>query len=246
MKIVALSEGSFTIDKSKVFIPFNKDVDDLQERAIGSLLVEVQPFVIVTGKDVILLDTGLGFTGESTLQLYENLLANNISPDDVTKVCLSHLHKDHAGGILFNNAMGIRQLSFPKATYFVTKKEFDFAMQEGKPSYDLEDFDFLGRSENLMLLENDAGFIGEQIEYQITGGHSPHHTVFWIRENGETVFFGGDVAPQLQQMKSRFVAKYDFDGKRSLELRSQWWQKGQSDHWTFLFYHDIKTPQVRH
>jgi hypothetical protein len=32
-------------------------------------------------------------------------------------------------------------------------------------------------------------------------------------------FFGGDDAPQLQQMKHRFVAKYDFDGKKAMELR---------------------------
>ena len=44
MKIIPLSEGAFTIDKTKVFIPFNKEKDDLQDRALGSLLVEVQPF----------------------------------------------------------------------------------------------------------------------------------------------------------------------------------------------------------
>jgi hypothetical protein len=45
-------------------------------------------------------------------------------------------------------------------------------------------------------------------------------------------------------MKSRFVAKYDFDGKKSMELRTAWWQQGQQEHWTFLFYHDIKTPII--
>jgi len=49
----------------------------------------------------------------------------------------------------------------------------------------------------------------------------------------------------LQQMKSRFVAKYDFDGKKCMELRQQWWQQGQQENWTFLFYHDIKTPVFR-
>ncbi len=43
-------------------------------------------------------------------------------------------------------------------------------------------------------------------------------------------------------MKSKFVAKYDFDGKKSMELRQKWWHKGQQEKWTFLFYHDIKAP----
>ena len=64
MKIIPLSEGAFTIDKTKIFVPFNKEKDDLQQRAVGSLLVEVQPFCIVTKKDVIVIDAGLGFSNK--------------------------------------------------------------------------------------------------------------------------------------------------------------------------------------
>jgi hypothetical protein len=61
MKILPLSEGAFTIDKTKVFVPFDTEKEELNSRPPGSLLVEIQPFVIVTDKDVILLDTGLGY-----------------------------------------------------------------------------------------------------------------------------------------------------------------------------------------
>ncbi len=62
MKIIPLSEGTFTIDKTKLFVPFDISTDELQQRPTGSLLVEVQPFVVITSEDVLLLDTGLGFT----------------------------------------------------------------------------------------------------------------------------------------------------------------------------------------
>jgi len=52
MKIIPLSEGAFSIDKTKVFVQFNKDADSIQERATGSLLVEIQPFVLVGNKDI--------------------------------------------------------------------------------------------------------------------------------------------------------------------------------------------------
>jgi hypothetical protein len=52
MQIIPLSEGAFTIDKTKIFVPFELEQDDLQQRPIGSLLVEVQPFVVITEKDV--------------------------------------------------------------------------------------------------------------------------------------------------------------------------------------------------
>ena len=62
MNIIPLSEGAFTVDKTKQFIPFDLAKDNLQDRNTGSLLVEIQPFVIITSKDILLLDTGLGFT----------------------------------------------------------------------------------------------------------------------------------------------------------------------------------------
>ena len=246
MQIYPLSEGSFTIDKSKQFIPFNLDVDDLNQRNVGSLLVEIQPFVVVTDKDVILIDAGLGFLNSSgSLQLHENLLRLDINPYDVTKVLLSHLHKDHAGGIAFKDPyFNTLKVSFPQATYYVQKKELEYAFEKGFPSYITEELEILKNVDNLVLLDGE-GKIDNYIEYSITGGHCPFHQVFWIKENNETIFFGGDEAPQLQQMKSRFSAKYDFDGKKAMELRQLWWQQGKDEGWTFLFYHDIKSPLIK-
>ena len=243
MKIIPLSEGAFTIDATKKFVPFDKANDALHKRTVGSLLVEIQPFAIITSKDVIVMDTGLGFTNaDGTLQIHQNLLNNGIGPMEVTKVLLSHLHKDHAGGIYKTDEM-LKQkfLSFPNATYYVHKDEMAFALQKGAPSYRLIDFDGLQNSDQVVFLEGD-GNIDDYITYKVSGAHSPCHQVFWIEEDGQKVFFGGDVAPQLQQMKNKFIAKYDFDGRKCMELRQQWWQQGEKEKWTFLFYHDIMTP----
>lgn len=240
MRIVPLSEGSFSIDKTKHFVPFNTATDDLQKRAVGSLLVEVQPFVVITSEDVLLIDTGLGFEKNGKLQLYQNLADAGINPSDVTKVLISHLHKDHAGGIS-HIVNGLRELSFPNATWYIQKKEFEYAYEKGLPSYVTEDFDCIKNASNIKWLDGN-GVIDSYIKYHVTGAHSPYHQVFWIVDGGETVFFGADDAPQLQQMKSRFVAKYDFNGKLCMELRQKWWQQGNDEGWTFLFYHDVKTP----
>jgi len=240
-RIIPLSEGSFTIDKTKIFVPFDTEKDDLQARPIGSLLVEVQPFCIVTDVDVLLIDTGLGFGSgvKNQLQLHANLLNVGIEPDDVTKVLMSHLHKDHAGGLSQKDRFGDYGLSFKNATYYVQKDEFAFAKDTGYPSYMLEEIGVLENNTQVEWLSG-SGCIEGFIEYEVTGGHSPFHQVFWINLGGKRLFFGGDDAPQLQQMKSKFVAKYDFDGKKCMELRQEWWQKGKDAGWTLLFYHDIK------
>lgn len=267
MKIIPLSEGTFTIDKTKLFVPFDTTTDELQARPTGSLLVEVQPFVVITSEDILLIDTGLGFTTPSgKLQLHENLINNGINPSEITKVLMSHLHKDHAGGVSNapgNNASATGKaagnttatgtptpaaeatqplsLSFPQAMYYVQRKEFEFAFEKGTPSYIPGELEALRNASNVVWLDGN-GVIDSYIKYEITSAHSPWHQVFWIVDGGETVFFGGDDAPQLQQMRSRFVAKYDYDGKKCMELRQQWWQRGETEKWTFLFYHDVKNP----
>jgi len=235
MQIIPLSEGAFTIDKTKRFVPFDTAQDDLQQRPVGSLLVEVQPFAVVTADDILVIDTGLGFEKDGQLQINSNLWQAGIDPAKVTKVLMSHLHKDHAGGI------GPQRLSFPNAKYFVQRRELAYAYEKGPSSYMTDELECLKSSPQLVLLDGD-GVLDGYIRYTVTGAHCPFHQVFWIVDGGETTFFGGDVAPQLQQMKSRFVAKYDYDGKLAMELRQEWWRKGQEEGWTFLFYHDVKTP----
>ncbi|MEO6948175.1 MAG: MBL fold metallo-hydrolase [Ginsengibacter sp.] len=239
MQIFPLSEGAFTIDKSKKFIPFKVGVDDLQQRPKGSLLVEVQPFVIITSKDIIILDTGLGFVEVSgQLQIHKNLSAHGINATDVTKVILSHLHKDHSGGIAYPNK---KVVAFENADYYINKNEWNYAVENESASYKKDNFLLLDRYSKTQFLEGD-GVIDDYIYYEMSGAHSPFHQVFKIIENNEIVFFGADEAPQLMQMKNKFKAKYDFDGQKSMELRQKWWKKGEEEKWTYLFYHDIKSP----
>lgn len=247
--IFPLSEGSFTIDSTKLFVPFDEATDVLNERPTGSLLVEIQPFLVVTSKDVLLLDTGLGFNNTTgKLQIHENIRAAGYSPEQVTKVLLTHLHKDHAGGVANPSAHRFGQsdvMNFPNAKYYLQKRELDFAWTKGFPSFIPDEIEPLLHSHQVEFMHDDKGVINDYIFYEHTGGHSPHHQAFWIKEGGETIFFGGDVAPQLQQMKIRYKTKYDFEPDKAMQLRLEWWERGTKEAWTFLFYHDIKTPMYK-
>jgi glyoxylase-like metal-dependent hydrolase (beta-lactamase superfamily II) len=241
MKIIPLSEGQFTVDGSKAFIPFDPAGDQLANRPAGSLLVEIQPFVILTERDVILLDTGLGYLVNGELQLHHNLKQAGIDSSKVTKVILSHLHKDHMGGVVAKDEAGLLHAAFPSATYYIQRSEIDFALSSSSASYVQPVLEWLTTSTQVQWLHGDE-MIDDYIEVRMTRGHSPNHQSIKIIAEGDIVFFGGDEAPQLQQMKHRFVAKYDYDGKRAMELRNQWKEQGTQEGWNFLFYHDVKHP----
>ena len=192
MTIIPLSEGAFTVGKTKKFFPFNKEQDNLQERETGSLLVEVQPFAVVTAEDILVLDAGLGFELHGTLQIHQNLIAAGIEPSKVTKVLMSHLHKDHSGGISkINPATGKQELSFSNAKYYIQKQELAFAFDKGAPSYMIADLECLNNNQQVILLEGN-GAIDGYIKYELTGAHCPYHQVFWIIDGGEEIFYGGD------------------------------------------------------
>ncbi|MBS1729471.1 MAG: MBL fold metallo-hydrolase [Bacteroidetes bacterium] len=241
MQIIPLPEGVFTVDRSKVFVPFIIGQDELNKRPIGSLLVEVQPFLVITKKDYILLDTGLGFHSKGKLQIYENLEKHGVLPGMITKVLLSHLHKDHTGGLCISTESGTFLPAFPGATYYIQGKELENASSKPSTSFFTQTIDFLKDNTQCKILHGN-GIIDDYIEYHLSGGHSPFHQVFKIIEEKEIIFYGGDEAPQLQQMKNKIIAKYDFDGRKSMHLRQEWWKQGNAEKWFFLFYHDVKTP----
>lgn len=242
-QIYPLSEGTFTIGHDKIFVPFNETEHILEHRPTGSLLVEIQPFLVDTGKDLIILDTGLGFSNaDDELQIHANIRKQGYEPEDVTKVLLTHLHKDHATGAIYTDAYGHSFPTFPNAQYCIYRPEATFAVAKGAPSYNPTDVSHLLALENILWLDGEAGDIDGYIHFTHSGGHCPQHIVFLIDDGEQKIFFGGDEAPQYKQVKTKYIAKYDFDGRKAMELREQYANKGRAEDWQLLFYHDVKTP----
>jgi glyoxylase-like metal-dependent hydrolase (beta-lactamase superfamily II) len=241
-EIYPLSEGTFTVGHDKQFVPFDADKDELNARATGSLLVEIQPFLVVTGKDVIIFDTGLGFrNAEGILQIHSNIRKRGYEPGAVTKVLISHLHKDHAGCLVYDEDNGTIKTTFPNADYYVYRPEADFALKTGMPSYHIENIEPLLATSQIKWLDGEQGLIDGYIQFTHSGGHCPQHIVYLITDGQDKIFYGGDEVPQLKQMKMRYVARYDYDGKKAMELRAKYAEQGKREGWKFLFYHDVKS-----
>lgn len=235
MKPAALYEGSYSVDQSKKFIPFDPAVHHARDRP-ASLFVYVQPFLLKTNHDLIIFDTGLGYkddAGESIL--HKNIRKNGFEPGQVTLVLMSHLHFDHSGGMV-TEKNGDKELSFPNAEYVVQRGEWETAYSKPSKSYRTEIFDVLQRSGNLHLVEG-SGNLKKEISYELTGGHCEFHQVFLVKGEEGTVFFGGDILPEPEQLLRRFKAKYDFDGQKSMELREEYGKRAAEEGWTCLFYH---------
>ncbi len=235
MKALALYEGSYSVDSSKTFLPFDPAIHNPKDRP-ASLFIYVQPFLIKTKKDLIILDAGLGFRNDKNeLIIHENIRKAGFDPDDVSLVLMSHLHFDHSGGMIDQTENNV-SLSFPNAEYIIQRGEWEAAYSKPSRSYKTEIFDFLQRSGSVHFVEGN-GKLNDEISYELTGGHCEYHQVFLIQEDDETIFFGGDILPEPEQLLRKFMAKYDFDGRRAMELRQEYGIRAAEGNWDCLFYH---------
>ena len=126
--------------------------------------------------------------------------------------------------------------SFPHAQHVIQRNEWETAISGKSSSYHKEIFEALKDTVRLTLVEG-SGELKTGIKYELSGGHSPFHQVFWIESEGKKCFFGGDELPEPEQLLRKFVAKYDFDGRKAMALREEYGKKAAEEGWTCLFYH---------
>lgn len=240
MKIIPLHEGVYAVDKQKNF----KLLAD-KNSIPGTLTMAVCPFLIVLADDVILLDAGLGFVEDGISNIKKLLQENGFETTDITKVLISHLHKDHVSG-LFYESDGAMVPHFQEAPIYIQRKEFDYALtQKESPSFDHAILESISKLENIVWMDKTSGKITDSISFEMAGGHSPFHQAFWITEDSETAFFGGDNLPQKSYLRFHVAYKTDDDGKKAMSLREKWEKEAKEKHWTVLFYHDIKNNATR-
>ena len=241
MKIIPLKEGNFAASKTKDFTLLTKENLD----TITAIKMSVQPFLIITENDHILLDAGIGWKNEDGTTVISKILEReNIRPEQITKLLLSHLHKDHIEGAIQQADNGY-EATFPNAAIYIQKRELDFALEnKGNPSFDFEVLENLIQLPNIVWMDEDQGQITPEISYEVVGGHTPFMQVFWIKENEETVFYGADDLPQASYLKYHLAYKSDFDGRKAMSLRLKWGKEARENDWKILLYHDLEKAMV--
>jgi glyoxylase-like metal-dependent hydrolase (beta-lactamase superfamily II) len=240
MEIFALGEGSYSVDSSKKFIPFDPQTDSAKDRP-GSLFIHVNPFLVKTTDDLILFDSGLGFKDtRDELLAHQHIRNAGFDPEEVTLVLMSHLHYDHSGGLAVERN-GRLQPSFPHAHHVIQKGEWETAIAGKSSSYHKEIFEALKDSVDIQFVEN-SGELKPGIRYELSGGHCPFHQVFWIDDKGDKCFFGGDELPEPEQLLRKFIAKYDYDGRKAMQLREEYGKIAAEEKYTCLFYHAKSNP----
>lgn len=231
LHVTALNDGHNPVELKEGFIP-GVSVDEMNRQMEAEFLprdsinIPFTPILIETGGDLALIDTGFGDSGQtSTGFLRQNMKAAGLAPGDITRIIVSHFHRDHINGLLAED--GSR--NFPNAKLFVPDIEWaywrDPANQESAPAAARANFENV---ERVM-----APFANEVQEYRwndeilpgikalAAPGHTPGHTAFTLASGSERLIFMSDTCnhPALFVRNPDWSPAFDMDPETARATR---------------------------
>lgn len=192
------------------------------EELFGSTTVPVEAtaFALETPDGVIMVDAGMG-AGSTLGELPASLEAAGFDGADVVTVLLTHLHPDHANGLLAGE--------FPHARVLVSRAEADFVRSPdalaAAPEYVRHDYraaaDVLDAvADRLAYVEDEPSLPVEVIPLP---GHAAGHRGFRLRGPEGSVLFAGDLmhAPTVQARRPDISVIGDLDPELAARTRRE-------------------------
>lgn len=183
--------------------------------------LRVNAFLVDTGKELVMVDTG---NGGSVGRTVANLEAAGYAPERIGTVLLTHLHGDHVGGMIADG-----KPTFPKAQVFVARREAEFWIDPEREKTDARKAGMQKARESLAPYE-EAGRLtrfdgAREIVPGITAvpayGHTPGHTAFMLESRGEKLLVWGDIVhvQQLQLPNPNVSLVFDVDADAARDTR---------------------------
>jgi glyoxylase-like metal-dependent hydrolase (beta-lactamase superfamily II) len=153
---------------------------------------------------IVLFETGIGAFFEPVLrsrfgieedhnQLSDSLSAAGFTEQDIDVVVLSHLHFDHAGGLLTDWREGTEpELRFTNARYIVSTASWERASRphpRDRASFIPRLQSLLQDSDRLELIDGDkSATLGNDVQFRFSDGHTPGLMLSIIGGDGGLAF----------------------------------------------------------
>jgi glyoxylase-like metal-dependent hydrolase (beta-lactamase superfamily II) len=257
--VALVQAGTFRSDAGTLFGPVpwvlwgglvTDEVDDRRRllQALNCLLIE-------TPAGRVLVETGIGErVDEKTREMrgYEGspivpaLDAAGFQPESVDLVVMSHLHFDHAGGLLRSDG----QRAFPRARIVAQKAEWEVALGDNPRLV----ASYVQPELQLVRDWGAEGWVdGERellpgVSVIPTGGHSAGHQAVVVRGTGDgaqTVAFLGDLFMRPWGANPRWVTSFDDFPLDSVVRKAELFAQAVDEDWLIVLSHEARTPVGR-
>ncbi|GEO86987.1 MULTISPECIES: MBL fold metallo-hydrolase [Alphaproteobacteria] len=187
--------------------------------------VTIGTYLVEHGGSRTLVDTGSrNLMGPTLGKLLKNLAVLGVIPDQIDRIALTHLHPDHAGGMLDDEGKAV----FPRAEVFISLDEEKYWLGGEPPT------DALGISaqvnsyaSQLRKVYGDRWHaIGEEevipgMRREALPGHTPGHSGYHISSGTDELLIWGDIThvPVVQIAHPEVGLAFDVDVEQGRATR---------------------------
>lgn len=255
-RIALIQAGWFTTDAGAAFGPVPRTMwqklveaelspQNMLNQALNCLLIE-------TPSGRVLVETGIGERmdehhrgqrGVTGKPILPSLRDAGFDPASVDVVAVSHLHFDHAGGLL--TADGER--AFPRARVAAQADEWRFALGANprlQASYEQADLRLVEPWAAPQAVEGNEEIM-PGVSVVRTGGHSGGHQALVVRGSNVTVGFFGDLCMRPWSAHPRWIPSFDDFPLTSVEVKASLFRQAAQERWTVVLSHEPRQPVGR-
>ena len=213
--------------------------------------------VVQNEDECILIETGFGgkvtekqrafYDLDETEGLLPSLAGLGIAPEAVTRVVLTHLHQDHAGGCTI--LRGDRyETTFAHATYYVQRGEWEdgeHADAQTVNGYRLNEvMRPLAQSGRVHLMDG-SGEVCCGIRVMETPGHTRSHQSVVVETGEQTLCYIGDLIPTTHHLRPIYILAYDLFPRETFLNKQVLTDLAFEQNWILVWSHDLEVPWGR-
>ena len=190
-------------------------------------VLTVNTFVIRSKGRIALVDAGGGTIAPTVGRFARALAAAGVDGAEVDTVLLTHLHRDHVGGLV--NPDG--SIRFPNATLHAHQSDIDLWLDpkraEGLNPALLPQFTIAAASlgpygDRLQAFRGERELFPGVFSVELPG-HAPGHCGFRVGAGAEALLIWGDVMhfPEIQSRHPDASLAFDWDGDQAIATRKR-------------------------
>lgn len=257
-ELTVISDGTYYLDGGAFFGVVPKTMWEKKAQADEKNRVHVglNSLVIRTGEKTVLVETGIGnklpervarhFSPQC--KLLDNMAAAGVSPDEVDVVINTHLHFDHCGWNTIRNTSGNVVPTFPRATYYTQKGEWEHGclqLERDAVSYMTDNYDPLIRSGQMQLLSTPAWTTHQIVPgvcIRVLPGHTRHMQAVMIESQGKKACYISDLIPTTAHLEPTWVMAFDLFPLETIENKKKVYEESLPERWLTVFTHDPQIP----
>ena len=257
-EVTALFDGAHDVD---IGLMSNATLPELQQLLAqhgiegSKVKTAVNAYLINTGKNLVLIDTGIGgVPGPQRGKVIDNLRAAGYEPEQVDTVLLTHMHRDHVGGLVDTDG----RMLFPNARVWANRLESDFWLSEKqageaktdmlKSAFKIAQFSTAPyRAAGKWHLFQHKDEVVPGITAVLIAGHTPGHTLFRVKSDDQRLFVWGDlINSQVVQFARPDVSLvFDVNPEQSVVTRYKVFNLAAKHKWLVAGAH-LPYPGIGH